>query len=89
MAAARFAGHPAADAFDFLGAVPGATKALTYQRVTISFTRARLDGLNLRDIDPEKVGEMDAADQIGNLQRVGQAVAQEQIRMDRLKQFFV
>jgi predicted acylesterase/phospholipase RssA len=89
MAAARSAGHPTADAFDFLGAVPGATKALTYQRVTISFTRVRLDGLNLRDIDPEKVGEMDAADQIGNLQRVGQAVAQEQIRMDRLKQFFV
>ena len=88
MAAARSAGHPVADAFDFMGAVPGATKALTYQRVTISLTRERLDGLNLRDIDPEKVGEMDAADQIGNLQRVGQAVAREQIRMDRLKQFF-
>jgi hypothetical protein len=32
---------------------------------------------------------MDAADQIGNFQRIGQAIAKEQVRMDLLKQFFV
>ncbi|MBZ5547914.1 MAG: hypothetical protein LAO22_08080, partial [Acidobacteriia bacterium] len=64
-------------------------KALTYQRTTINLTRARLDDLNLPDIDPQRVREMDAADQIGNLRRIGQAVAKEQVRMDLLKQFFV
>lgn len=74
---------------DFMSAGDGFSKALTYQRITISLTRARLDGLNLPDIDPRKVGEMDAADQISNFQRIGQAVAKEQVRMDLLKQFFV
>ncbi|HYU46901.1 MAG TPA: patatin-like phospholipase family protein [Terriglobales bacterium] len=88
-AAARASGFPAPDALDFMSAGLGFSKALTYQRITISLTRERLDGLNLSDIDPKKVREMDAADQIGNLQRIGKAVANEQVRMDLLKQFFV
>jgi hypothetical protein len=62
---------------------------LTYQRITVSLTRARLDALGLKDIDPVKAGELDAADQIGNLQRIGAAVAKEQVKMELLKQFFV
>ena len=31
---------------------------------------------------------MDAADQISNMQRVGEAVAREQVRMEALKGFF-
>ena len=85
--AARAAGAPAADALDFIGL--GSDKALTYQRITVSLTRERLNGLNLGDIDPAKVGEMDAVDQIPNFQRIGQAVAREQVSMDLLKQFFV
>jgi hypothetical protein len=87
--AARAAGAPAEDALDFINPGSGANKALTYQRITVSLTRDRLDGLNLSDIDPAKVGEMDAVDQIGNFQRIGQAIAKEQVRMDRLQQFFV
>jgi hypothetical protein len=88
--AARAAGAPAADALDFIGLNPSsAAKALTYQRITVSLTRERLAGLNLGDIDPAKVAEMDAVDQIPNFQRIGQAVAKEQVRMDLLKQFFV
>jgi hypothetical protein len=34
------------------------------------------------------VREMDAADQILNMQRVGAAVAREQVRMEALKGFF-
>jgi hypothetical protein len=64
-------------------------KAFTYQRATVSLTRERLDGLGLRDIDPLKVGAMDAADQIGNFQRIGQALAKEQVKMGLLKQFFI
>jgi hypothetical protein len=62
---------------------------LTYQRITVSLTRERLDGLGLKDVDPVKVREMDAVDQIGNMKRVGEAVAKEQVRMDLLKQFFL
>lgn len=66
----------------------GPKKLLTYQRVTVGLTRERLDQLGLKDIDPVKVREMDAADQIGNMQRVGEAVAREQIHMEALKTFF-
>ena len=89
IAAARATGIPDPDALAFMSAGMVLSRALTYQRITISLTRERLDGLNLPDIDPRKVGEMDAADQIGNFQRIGQAVAKEQVRMDLLKQFFV
>jgi len=32
---------------------------------------------------------MDAVEEIDNMQRVGQAVAKEQVHMERLKHFFV
>ena len=88
IAAAQATGTPAPDALDFMSTGMGLSRALTYQRITISLTRERLDGLNLPDIDPKRVGEMDAADQIGNFQRIGQAVAKEQVRMDLLKKLF-
>jgi hypothetical protein len=85
--AVRASGVVASDALDFIR--PGVSKALTYQRVTVSLTRERLAALNLADIDPVKVSEMDAVDQIPNFQRIGQAIAKEQVRMDPLRQFFV
>ena len=85
--AVRASGVLASDALDFIS--PGVSKALTYQRITVSLTRERLAALNLADIDPAKVGEMDAVDQIPNFQRIGQAIAKEQVRMDPLRQFFV
>jgi hypothetical protein len=66
----------------------GVQKLVTYQRITVGLTRQRLDQLGLPDVDPAKVGEMDAADQILNMQRIGQAVAKEQVRMELLKRFF-
>jgi len=87
--AARATGVPTDDALDFVASGSGADKALTYQRITVSLTRERLNGLNLSDIDASKVDEMDAVDQIRNFQRIGQAIAKEQVRMDLLKQFFV
>jgi hypothetical protein len=65
-----------------------AQKLLAYQRITVGLTRQRLDQLGLADVDPIKVREIDAADQIPNLQRIGAAVAKEQVRMDALKVFF-
>lgn len=63
-------------------------KLLTYQRITVGLTRQRLDQLGLPDIDPVKVREMDAADQIPNMQRIGAAVAKEQINMKALECFY-
>ena len=87
--ALRATGAPGEAELAFINTGLGAKKLLTYQRVTVSLTRARLDALGLKDIDPVKAGELDAADQIGNLQRIGAAVAKEQVKMELLKQFFV
>ena len=87
--ALRATGAPGEAALAFMDTGLGARKLLTYQRITVSLTRARLDALGLKDVDPVKAGELDAADQIGNLQRVGAAVAKEQVKMELLKQFFV
>ena len=87
--ALRATGAPGEAALAFMDTGLGARKLLTYQRITVSLTRARLDALGLKDIDPVKAGELDAADQIGNLQRIGAAVAKEQVKMELLKQFFV
>jgi uncharacterized protein len=88
--AARATGAPPENALDFMNFNPsGASKALTYQRITVSFTPERLTGLGLGDINPAQVEKLDAADQIPNFQRIGQAIAKEQVRMDLLKQFFM
>ena len=82
-------GAPGEQALSFLDTGLGSKKLLTYQRITVSLTRERLDGLGHKDVDPVKVREMDAVDQIDNMKRVGEAVAREQVKMDVLKQFFL
>jgi hypothetical protein len=81
-------GVPDADALTKVGRNMAAQKLVTYQRITIGLTRQRLDQMGLPDIDPVKVREMDAADQIDNMQKIGQAVAKEQVKMELLKAFF-
>jgi hypothetical protein len=81
-------GVPDQNALNLVGAGLGAQKLVTYQRVTIGLTRKRLMDMGMSDIDPVKVREMDAADQIPNMQRIGAAVAKEQVRMDLLGSFF-
>jgi len=66
----------------------GTKKLLTYQRITVGLTRERLDSLGLKDVNPLKVREMDAVDEIPNMIRVGEAVAGEQVHMERLIRFF-
>ena len=52
---------------------------LTYHRYTISFSRERFKKLNLGDIDVDKVQALDCIDQIPALERIGQAIAREQV----------
>jgi patatin-like phospholipase len=87
VAAGAASGIPSDAVLDQVSAGMG-KKLLTYQRITVGLTRQRLDGLGLRDVDPLKVREMDAVDQIQNMQRVGEAVAREQVHMERVIQFF-
>jgi predicted acylesterase/phospholipase RssA len=87
--AMRTSGAPADTTLAGMDARLGARKLLTYQRITVSLTRERLDGLGFRDIDPVKVREMDAVDQISNMRRIGEAVAKEQVKMEALKNFFL
>jgi hypothetical protein len=81
-------GVPDDSALTLVGKNMGTQKLVTYQRITIGLTGERLDNLGLSDIDPVKVSELDAADQILNMQRVGEAVAKEQVHMELLKKFF-
>ena len=81
-------GTPSESVLAELSASLGPRKLLTYQRITVGLTRERLDQLKLPDVDPVKVREMDAVDQIANMQRLGEAVANEQVHMDRLTRFF-
>jgi hypothetical protein len=81
-------GVPDQNALNLVGAGLGAEKLVTYQRITIGLTQKRLTEMGMSDIDPIKVREMDAADQIPNMQRIGAAVAIEQVKMDVLKNFF-
>ncbi len=87
-------GTPSESALRHISAGLALTKLLTYQRITIELTRERLDqigsatGISLNDVDPVKVREMDAVGQIPDMQLVGEAVANEQVHMDRLISFF-
>jgi hypothetical protein len=86
--AARSSGAPGEATLASLESGLAARKLLTYQRITVSLTRERLDGLGFKDIDPVRVREMDAVDQMGNMQRIGAAIAHEQVKMGALKKFF-
>jgi predicted acylesterase/phospholipase RssA len=86
--ASAYAGTPSDSALASVSAGLSATKLLTYQRITVELTAERLAQLKLGDIDPVKVREMDAVDQIPNMQRVGEAVAAEQVHMEKLIRFF-
>ena len=50
--AVQASGAPGEAALSFLDTGLGARKLLTYQRITVSLTRERLDGLGLHDVDP-------------------------------------
>lgn len=60
---------------------------LTYHRYNISFTRERFKKLNLDNIDVDKVQAMDCIDQIPALQRIGQAIAREQVHEEDFDRF--
>jgi predicted acylesterase/phospholipase RssA len=58
---------------------PATPKLFTYLRYNAELTFKGLAGLGLRDIQPEEVQKIDSVEHIDDLQRIGQAVAQQKI----------
>jgi patatin-like phospholipase/acyl hydrolase len=56
------------------------SKLLTYVRCTTSFSKERFQQLKISDINPDVVKPMDCVDQIPALKRIGQAIANEQLK---------
>jgi hypothetical protein len=50
-------------------------RLFTYVRYNAELSRAGLDDLGLRDVEPENVQKLDSVQHIGDLRRVGQAAA--------------
>ena len=67
------------------GPVPA--KLFTYMRYNAELTRQGLDALGLADIKPEQVQKLDSVVHIPELQRVGKAVAQQQLKAGHFKGF--
>lgn len=62
-------------------------KLFSYVRYNAELTRAKLDGLELPGIDPEKVQQLDSVDGIPDLIQVGDKVAATQVRASHFQNF--
>jgi patatin-like phospholipase/acyl hydrolase len=62
------------------GKGPANPKLFTYLRYNAELTCKGLAGLGLADIQPEEVQKIDSVEHIGDLQRIGQVVAQQKIK---------
>jgi Patatin-like phospholipase len=62
-------------------------KLFTYLRYNAELTREGLDALGCDTIAPEVVQKLDAVDSIGDLRKVGQAVAQKKVKAEHFQRF--
>jgi hypothetical protein len=66
---------------------PVAPKLFTYVRYNAELTRHGLESLGLKDIIPENVQQLDSVEHIGELQRVGKAVAEQKVEPEHFAGF--
>ena len=66
---------------------PVQAKLFTYVRYNAELTRAGLDGLGLKDVEPAKVQQLDSVEFVGDLQRVGKAVAETKVKTEHFQLF--
>jgi uncharacterized protein len=69
------------------GPLAVADKRFTYLRYNAELTRAGLDALGCRDIDPRTVQKMDAVEGMLAMRRVGQAVAERKVKTAHFARF--
>jgi hypothetical protein len=62
-------------------------KLFTYLRYNAELTRAGLDGLGLRGVEPKNVQQLDSIEFIPDLQKVGTAVAAQKVRAEHFAGF--
>lgn len=66
---------------------PVQPKLFTYLRYNAELTRAGLDQLGLDDVEPANVQQLDSVEFIGDLQRVGNAVAERKVHPEHFAGF--
>jgi patatin-like phospholipase/acyl hydrolase len=66
---------------------PVQPKLFTYVRYNAELTRAGLDAIGCADVQPENVQHLDSIEFIGDLQRVGKAVADCRVKAQHFRDF--
>jgi patatin-like phospholipase/acyl hydrolase len=61
---------------------PVSPKLFTYVRYNAELSPEGLDAIGLHDINPKDVQKLDSVDHIGELQRVGRAIADKKVRQE-------
>ena len=73
---------------DLIGASgPAQPKLFTYMRYNAELTRKGLDGLGLKNIEPEAVRKLDAVENLKELQAIGKAVANSSVKIEHFSGF--
>jgi uncharacterized protein len=70
-----------------LGPLREGQKLFTYLRYNAELTRTGLDEIGCKDIEPEKVQQLDAVDAIPDLRAVGSAVAAQKVKASHFDRF--
>ncbi|HBB31400.1 MAG TPA: patatin [Cyanobacteria bacterium UBA8803] len=66
---------------------PVAQKLFTYVRYNAELVRDGLDKLDLKDIKPENVQQMDSVEHIPELRRIGKAIGEKKVRQEHFAKF--
>ncbi len=67
--------------------IPNVAKLFTYARYNAELSRDGLDALGLEHINPVHVQQMDSVDHIGEMQEVGQALAEQKVKCEHFAGF--
>jgi hypothetical protein len=66
---------------------PSGPKLFTYLRYNAELTRRGLDVMGCNDVAPENVQQLDSVAHVGELQRVGKAVAEQKVKAEHFAGF--
>jgi len=66
---------------------PVEPKLFTYVRYNAELTRSGLDALGLTNVEPANVQQLDSVEFVGDLQRVGKAVAEKNVKAEHFQLF--